>query len=138
MNSDPTDCPRCGSSEDLVSVPWKDYDGKRWHSTCLYSWWYDENKGETKWTQALGDAHDTLCDLEESLGEKVNVEQARLLGRAISACKYWKQPEFDMKFGRGSPRPGNGWECPKCYWRNHIALTMCRNCDEPNLEKDTP
>jgi hypothetical protein len=56
---------------------------------------------ENKWERALGATYDVLCELERQLGERLTVEDARLLGKAIMYCKYWKQPEFDERWAHG-------------------------------------
>lgn len=54
---------------------------------------------ENKYTRALDYIGDQLVELEKKLGNEIGtVENAALLCRAIEACKYLKQPEFDLRF----------------------------------------
>jgi hypothetical protein len=96
---------------------------------------------ETPENRALGFVYDTLCDLERFQMERAkkegregdavtadDIQEARLFSRAIEACKFWKDPEFLMRFGDGSPYPENGWQCRECDWPNLESLDTCRNC----------
>jgi transcriptional regulator with XRE-family HTH domain len=58
-----------------------------------------------KWERALGATYDVLCELERQLGNRLTVDDARLLGRAIMYSKYWKQPEFDERWANGNEGP---------------------------------
>lgn len=102
-----------------------------------------EEPPENKWTNALGLVYDTLCTLERFQMERDiregrdvdevssdDIHEARLMSRAIEGCKFWKQPEFDIKFAEGSSYPEEGWRCLKCDWTNALSLTACRNCQE--------
>lgn len=93
-------------------------------------------EAENPWTRALGDVHDRLVDLERNLGGGVSTDDARLLHRCIENSKFWKHPEFEMRFGDGSPYDRSrrvpydeapGWGCA-CEWRNQDVLPSCRNC----------
>lgn len=44
-----------------------------------------------------------LCSLESELGDKVTKKEARILLRSIENCKYWKEPEFSIRFGNPAP-----------------------------------
>lgn len=66
---------------------------------------------ENKYTRALDSVYDKLCKVEKlqlkmerdsppsSPPTRDEIDIASLLMSAINACKYDKQPEFDMKFG---------------------------------------
>lgn len=132
-------CAGCGYGDRVSADHWEEVEGDFWHRSCLYTKWSRDNEGLNKWMSALDFVYTTLCDLESLIAERDRREakpvteemkqEARLLNRAIESCKYLKQPEFDMRFGRGSPYPENGWQCPKCDWSNSVALSFCRHCD---------
>lgn len=60
----------------------------------------------SKHERALGRIYDLLCELEKDLGDDIGTpENARRLHRSIESCKFWKHPEFELKFAAPGDRP---------------------------------
>lgn len=63
-------------------------------------------KDANKYERALMRVTQILARLEERLGERIGTtDDAMLLHRAIESCKFWKHPEFELKFAAPEDRP---------------------------------